>query len=172
MRTLSDIATLDRHWLIAAGRLPSPLLRASRALSRSADGYLYLLVPLLLLALNSPGAWLLAQHAALAFALERGLYWALKNGVRRRRPAQCLPDFHSRIIAADEFSMPSGHTSGAFLFVTLLCLHYGPLPALLYPWAVCVALSRVCLGVHFPSDTLLGALLGSSLGLLTVSVLL
>jgi undecaprenyl-diphosphatase len=109
-------------------------------------------------------------HALLAFSVERVVYWIMKNSLKRARPAEALPDFKSHIIASDEFSFPSGHTSAAFLFVTLLTFHFGPVLVLLYPWAMAVAMSRVYLGVHFPSDTVMGAVLGSSLALTTASL--
>ena len=69
------------------------------------------------------------------------------------------------ITASDEFSFPSGHTSGAFLVATALTILLPPvgIAGYLYGWAALVALSRVILGVHFPLDTLAGALLGGSL---------
>lgn len=171
MRALEGIASIDRQWLLAARGSPFWILRHSRRLSRSADGHLYVALPLLLATVTAPGV-LLLQHAAIAFSLERALYWVLKNSFRRRRPAALLPGFHSRIHAADQFSMPSGHTSGAFLFVTLLVVHYGAAAAPLYLWSIAVGMSRVSLGVHFPSDTVLGAALGASLCLLTAAYLL
>ena len=64
-------------------------------------------------------------------------------------------------------SFPSGHTSAAFLMVTLLVLFYGPIFAIFYLWAGSVALSRLVLGVHFPTDVLVGSLLGSSIAFLS-----
>ncbi|TCO75440.1 phosphatase PAP2 family protein [Chromatocurvus halotolerans] len=171
MRALNGIASIDRQWLLATRGSTLWILRHSRVLSRSADGYLYIALPLLLAAVTTPGV-LLLQHAAITFSLERVVYWVLKNSFRRRRPAELLPGFHSRIIAADQFSMPSGHTSGAFLFVTLLVVHYGATAALFYLWSAAVGMSRVSLGVHFPSDTVLGAALGTSLCLFTAGYLL
>lgn len=171
MRAFDGIASIDRQWLLATHGSSHWMLRRSRGLSRSADGYLYVVLPLLLALLSEQGI-LLLQHAALAFSVERALYWLLKNSFRRRRPAELLPGFSSRITAADQFSMPSGHTSGAFLFVTLMVVHYGAGAAFLYLWAAAVGMSRVCLGVHFPSDTVLGAALGASLGVLTAGYLL
>ncbi|MFN2328778.1 MAG: phosphatase PAP2 family protein [Chromatocurvus sp.] len=166
MKALHDIASIDRQWLLATHGSTLWILRHSRGLSRSADGYLYIVLPLVLAAVTAQGV-LLLQHAAIAFSFERAVYWVLKNSFRRRRPAELLPGFRSRIIAADQFSMPSGHTSGAFLFVTLLVVHYGAAAALFYLWSAAVGMSRVSLGVHFPSDTVLGAALGTSLCLLT-----
>lgn len=140
------------------------MVRAALAVSRSADGWLYILLPLLYLLLAGEPALHFVQLAAAAFAIERLIYFVLKNTCRRRRPAELLPDFRSIITASDRFSFPSGHTSGAFLFSALCTLELDPLLAVvLYPWALAVGASRVVLGVHFPSDIAAGAALGSAL---------
>jgi undecaprenyl-diphosphatase len=99
------------------------------------------------------------------FAIERPAYFLLKNSFKRNRPPNIIPGFESVITASDEFSFPSGHTSGVFLVVTALALliPVGVFGFYLYVWAVAVALSRIVLGVHFPMDTVAGALLGSSI---------
>lgn len=137
----------------------------ARAVSRSADGHLHLLIPPLLMFL---GVARLGEFVALllcALAVERVLYWVLKNGLRRRRPQDYWPGFQSIVIAGDKFSFPSGHTSAAFLLATVLSIIYqGPVYSI-YVWAASVALSRVILGVHYPGDTLAGAIMGSGIAL-------
>jgi undecaprenyl-diphosphatase len=169
MRVLQSIQDFDRRWLLLLQQSQSWLALNSRFISRTADGDLYVLIGgLAVLAVGVDSVFL--PHALLAFSVERVVYWIMKNSLKRARPAEALPDFKSHIIASDEFSFPSGHTSAAFLFVTLLTFHFGPVLVLLYPWAMAVAMSRVYLGVHFPSDTVMGAVLGSSLALTTASL--
>jgi undecaprenyl-diphosphatase len=169
MRVLENIQDFDRRWLLLLQQSESWLALNSRFISRTADGHLYVLIGgLVALSVGTDSAFL--SHALLAFAVERVVYWVIKNSLKRERPAEALPDFKSHIIASDEFSFPSGHTSAAFLFVTLLAFHFGPALVLLYPWAMAVAMSRVYLGVHFPTDTVMGAVLGSSLAFTTASL--
>lgn len=142
------------------------LIGFSRQISRSADGYLYIAFGLVLCYF---AYFDFAKAATAAFVIERGLYFGLKKYVRRNRPPEAIPGFQSIIQASDKFSFPSGHTSAAFLMVTLTSLQF-PYPVLcivLYAWAGSVAWSRVMLGVHFPSDTLAGASLGTSIALTT-----
>ncbi|MCV6604885.1 MAG: phosphatase PAP2 family protein, partial [Porticoccaceae bacterium] len=87
---------------------------------------------------------------------------------KRDRPADALPEFKSFITPSDKFSLPSGHTSAAFLMAGILCHLFNPLVWLLYPWACLVGTSRVFLGVHFPTDILAGATMGSSIALMAI----
>lgn len=143
-----------------------------RAVSRSGDGFAQVLLPSLLWLLDRDQGRALWLATAVAFALERPLYWVLKNSCQRRRPPEAIPSFSSVIQAADRFSFPSGHTAAAFLLATLTALHYGTVALPLYLWASAVGLSRVALGVHFPTDVLAGAALGSAIAWLTNAYLL
>jgi undecaprenyl-diphosphatase len=98
----------------------------------------------------------------LAFLIERPIYFVLKNSLKRNRPEASIKNFHSVITPSDQFSFPSGHTSAAFMMATLLGFYFPSLSILLYGWAALVGCSRVVLGVHFPTDILVGALLGIS----------
>ena len=55
--------------------------------------------------------------------------------------------------------------------VTLLVVFYGPAFACLYLWSATVAVSRVVLGVHFPTDILVGSVMGLTIALTTAAFL-
>ncbi|WP_444930330.1 phosphatase PAP2 family protein [Microbulbifer sp. SSSA002] len=133
-------------------------------LSKSGDGWAAGALLLAYVWLNS--AMQLLYIACTAVALERGLYWGIKNTTRRLRPPQSIPGMRSVIVAHDRFSLPSGHTSCAFLFITLMVHQVNPMWGLGYIWAAGVGAARVGLGVHFPSDICAGAILGTSVGLI------
>jgi undecaprenyl-diphosphatase len=136
-----------------------------RLCSRTGDGYMQLLLPIGLYFLLPEKGLQLLLSVCLAFAIERPLYWVLKNTLKRRRPPEVVPCFTSVVIASDRFSFPSGHTMGAFLLATLVSLQLGFIALPLLIWACCVGVSRVILGVHFPSDVIAGAGVGSLIGL-------
>jgi len=100
-----------------------------------------------------------AWHRALgAVAGTYVLNTALKLSIRRRRPQ--LADLPPLTGTPTGLSFPSAHTATGFagaLAYSRLGLPAGPL----YGLAIALALSRLYLGVHFPSDILAGALLGT-----------
>jgi len=96
------------------------------------------------------------------------VYTWLKGRLRRPRPGEVFAALHLTVPPLDRFSFPSGHTLHAASF-TLLATWFVPvLGWFLVPFAVLVAASRLVLGLHYPSDVLAGALIGSSLAALAI----
>ncbi len=93
---------------------------------------------------------------------------ALKYSVQRPRPFVTYPDIEKQS-SGGSYSFPSGHTSAAFSLATSVSIAwprwYVVVPT--YAWAAGVGYSRMHLGVHYPSDVLAGALVGSAAALLT-----
>lgn len=87
---------------------------------------------------------------------------SMKYGINRDRPFVTHPDI-VKLTAGGSPSFPSGHTSIAFSTATSVSLAYPKwyviAPSML--WASAVGFSRMHLGVHYPSDVLVGALVGS-----------
>ncbi|TBR43123.1 phosphatase PAP2 family protein [Marinomonas agarivorans] len=140
----------------------------SRFISHSADGHLYAVLALFLYYIGKTDV---LTMLGVAFCFERILYFIMKKGFKRNRPSAALENFRSFIQPSDQFSFPSGHTSGAFLVAYFLTMLLPEFYMLWYSWAVCVGLSRVFLGVHFPTDTAMGAILGTMSAILIVGAL-
>jgi len=164
-----DVALFDT--LYSYGRERLGVTRGALAFSRSGDGYLQLLAPVFVWLSRSPLAETYLIAWAIAMLVERTTYYILKNTLKRLRPADFKPNFHSLITASDKFSFPSGHTSAAFCIATITVLIFGGLSMVMFAWALMVGISRVVVGVHFPGDVLAGALMGSGIAMGTASVL-
>src|SRR6185312_90854 len=101
-----------------------------------------------------------------AIVAQSALVSLIKATVGRVRPcdalAWCPP---LGVPSPGGHSFPSGHAAGSFAFAAFVALRAPrwAVPAIL--WAVLVAWSRVVLGVHYPSDVLAGALLGTAVGI-------
>lgn len=101
-----------------------------------------------------------------ATACTAGIVEALKIGLGRARPY--VPGDSGRFtgpsLSPDYHSMPSGHTANAFAMATVLSGKYPDWSPVLYGLALAVGLSRIELGVHWPSDVVIGAGIGLLVG--------
>jgi membrane-associated phospholipid phosphatase len=93
---------------------------------------------------------------------------ALKRVIKRQRPFITYPEIENTT-QGGTYSFPSGHTSDAFATATSLSIAF-PHWYVIAPsavWASGVAYSRMHLGVHYPSDVLAGAIVGSGASFFT-----
>ncbi len=132
--------------------------------TRGGDGWLWYLLGLILLLFGGPHRFQAVGAAALAAGAGIAVFLKIKKSAKRRRPCAIEPHCWASLLPPDQFSFPSGHTITAFA-VTASLSHFYPLllGGLLF-CAISVAASRILLGMHFLSDVLAGALLGTLLG--------
>src|SRR5688572_21728418 len=95
------------------------------------------------------------------------LYKTIKTGTSRTRPYAAQPGITLCAAPLDQYSFPSGHTLHAVSFSLVALLYYPGLFPLLLPFTILVALSRVALGLHYPSDVIAGALIGAVVAILS-----
>jgi len=93
----------------------------------------------------------------------------LKHSFERIRPCYALEGVRLLAGCGKSFSMPSNHSVNAFAFISPLCmLLKNRMRYAFVAVAILVGFSRVYVGVHYPSDTIAGALLGVMLGISVV----
>lgn len=102
------------------------------------------------------------------------LTFGTKMLVNRKRPLNALSNVHSKgSPILDVYSFPSGHTSSSFALATMFTLRYPKYPQVYAPmfiWSLMVAYGRPYFGMHYPSDLLAGAIIGSGSSILIYSL--
>jgi undecaprenyl-diphosphatase len=101
------------------------------------------------------------RNLALSLAISHVIVVLCKNFLPRRRPYQVFENVFTGGKLLQDASFPSGHSTAAFAAATVLSVTFPVLFALFYGLAVIVAVSRVYLGLHYPSDITIGGVLGT-----------
>ncbi len=139
-----------RFWMLAATRM--------------GDGWLWYSLAGILLVAGGPHRFAAVGAAGCAALCGVAVFKILKKLSHRQRPCQLEPHCWAKVLPPDQFSFPSGHTMTAFAIALVVSFFYPSLEGPMYFLAASIALSRVVLGMHFLSDVLAGAILGSALG--------
>ncbi len=136
------------------------ILLLFRTVSRLGDGVFWYALMLAIASLGGRNGFHAALHMLATGAVAALLYRVLKRWTRRPRPFRAHRGIVAHIAPLDEFSFPSGHTLHAVAFSLVALAWYPQLAAIVLPFALLVAVSRVVLGLHYPSDVLVATLIG------------
>lgn len=139
-------------------------------ISRLGNGLFWYILMFALPFMYGKQAWIVILHMMTIATVAYILYKLLKNETKRIRPYNYNKNILRNSPVLDQFSFPSGHTLHAVSFTTIL-LHYYPEWAIIaIPFTILVAISRLVLGLHYPSDVAMGIFIGYLLA--TFSLLL
>ena len=144
------------------------LRRPFSVVSKLGNGYFWGIIAAIVFAMQGPASLpnlLQIGITALAGVI---VYKTLKRRLVRERPYINHGDILCGTAPLDRYSFPSGHTLHAVSF-TVMFAHVEPtLLAIMLPFALLVAASRIILGLHYPSDVIVGAAIGWALSSFSV----
>ncbi len=164
------LVSREHGWCLAANRwgTRSAVRSYFRVISRLGDGAFWYALMAALVLVDGWRGLDASAHLAATGVVALILYRKLKRWTRRPRP--CAADRRIRALIAplDEFSFPSGHTLHAVSFTVVALAHYPALAWLLLPFTASVAVSRVVLGLHYPSDVVAATGIGVALASLSL----
>jgi undecaprenyl-diphosphatase len=144
--------TWVRMWMLAA--------------TRGGDGWLWYGLLATILIFGGADRFRAVGAAVCSTGVGIALFLWLKRLAGRRRPCHIEPHCWATLLPPDQFSFPSGHTITAFAMAVSIGVFYPLLDPLLFFIAVSIGISRIVLGMHFLSDVVAGAAIGSLLGYL------
>jgi undecaprenyl-diphosphatase len=143
-----------RFWMLAATRM--------------GDGWLWYSLAFIVLLIGGTQRFAAVGAAGCAALVGVAVFKLLKALSHRQRPCQYEPHCWSKVLPPDKFSFPSGHTMTAFSIALVVSYFYPSLEGAMYFLAISIGVSRIVLGMHFLSDVLAGAVLGSALGIASI----
>ncbi len=138
--------------------------------SRLGDGVLWYSMMLAMPLFFGAHGFVITAAMLLTAALGVWIYRLIKKRSMRPRPFVSYRAIKQGARTLDQFSFPSGHTMHAVAFTVLLVPVIPILGFFLVPFAILTGLARVVLGLHYPSDVLMGALLGVANAILILTI--
>ena len=142
-----------------------------KVIGRLGDGVVwYAMLAALPLVYGKP-AILPTLHMAMTALLGVIIYVLLKALLVRERPFASHAGVMAFAQPLNRYSFPSGHTLQAILFLVMLAHYFPDIALIMLPFCISVAASRVILGLHYPSDVLVGAFIGWLLARSSLSVI-
>ena len=106
---------------------------------------------------------------AIVGAISLAVYKLIKSSTERLRPFMVNPNIMAGTRPLDKYSFPSGHTLHATSFSITSAYFIPELAWIVIPFAVLVAISRIILGLHYPTDVLAGIILGTGISVIIIS---
>ena len=164
---------VDSHLCITFNRTSHNVLIRNffKGISRLGDGVFWYTLMGLMLCLDPSHALIPVFHMAAAGLVGTFIYKWLKVRTLRPRPYNVHQQISLRSIPLDQFSFPSGHTLHAVIF-SMVAIHYYPMLSIaLIPFTILIGLSRPILGLHYPSDVLVGGVIGMFISTLSFYII-
>jgi undecaprenyl-diphosphatase len=147
------------------------VVRILAAVSRVGDGWIWYAILVCLPIAGGPVGTSASVRAVGVGLVNLILYRIIKRWIARPRPYRTCPGICARTRSLDEFSFPSGHTLHSAAFSVILTAYYPVSALFVWPLTLLIALSRIVLGLHYPSDVIVGALIGGITAVVSFNLL-
>ena len=138
--------------------------------SKLGDMYFWIAMGIALLVQHGTAAIPTVLHLTVTAGIGIAIYKVLKQKLVRERPFITNGEIFCATAPLDRYSFPSGHTLHAVSFSIMLAAVEPALTVITLPFTILVALSRVVLGLHYPSDVFVGAAIGAALAAASVAL--
>jgi undecaprenyl-diphosphatase len=179
MAALAELTVIATQWIDARDqrlmrkvncwRAPKWLRMWMIAATRGGDGWLWYGMAVAVALFGGPQRFIALAASFCAVGTGVALFMKMKRAIGRKRPCALEPHCWAKLLPPDQFSFPSGHTITAFSVAVTLGTFYPELRPVLLFTATSIAASRVLLGMHFLSDVIAGAMLGTLLGVISAA---
>lgn len=113
---------------------------------------------------------MIALQGLISLTVSHLMVRIIKKNYRRLRPYVSLPGTRTFPNPLHDYSFPSGHTTASFSIAVVFSLHSLALALIIMPLALTIGISRMYLGLHYPTDCIFGALLGSLSSIIIVMI--
>ncbi len=141
-----------------------------RAVSWLGDGWVWYAWLAALPLLYGHEGGVAALHLGVTGAAGVIAYKLIKTRAVRERPYITHSAIHCVSVPLDRYSFPSGHTLHAVSFTLMIASYFPEWAGIAVALAFLIALSRVVLGLHYPTDVAAGALLGGGLAMSSLTL--
>ncbi len=112
-----------------------------------------------------------AISTIISLALGASITHIIKKKANRTRPFLLLEDLYIKKIGIDDYSFPSGHTCAAFSIATMSGLYFPFVSIYVVLLSSLVGISRMYLGVHYPTDVAIGMIIGAISSFITFNLI-
>ena len=130
-----------------------------RIFTFTGEWWMYLLYAIISILIDIDKGLDAIKMGLIAYGFQYPIYFLIKNTIKRNRPFEAHQNIKALVKPPDKYSLPSGHASGTMISALITMTIFEGLSFLIF-WPIIVGLSRVFLGVHYLSDSLIGFLLG------------
>lgn len=147
------------------------VVRCLTAISRAGDGWLWYAVVVFLPFVGGTSGSSASVRMICVGVVDIVIYRIIKRWIARPRPFKTCDGISERVQSLDEFSFPSGHTLHSVACSVVLSVYYPRVALAVWLFTLLTAVSRVVLGLHYPSDVVAGAAIGAVVAFVSFNLL-